>query len=288
MSKTFQMGQIYKNEVFYGANIRESLFDLTIPEGHNGELIVFSHGFMGFKDWGAWHLVESYFVQRKFAFCRFNFSHNGGTIVQPIDFPDENAFSQNTYSFEVHDLMSILSHLSLSIQHFNGIHLIGHSRGGGISLLAAAKMKDDVQLFQKVNSVGLWASISDIFSRFPSGEELEKWENEGLRFVFNSRTNQRLPQSFNLYKDYLENSDLLNIQKACQNLNMPVFIAHGNLDTSVLIAEGENLSAWLQKPLHIIEGADHVFGAKHPWVSDKLPTQLKELCDKQYAFLLAQ
>jgi uncharacterized protein len=289
MNKSILMAQIYKNEIYFGSNNRGSLFDLTIPDNHNGDLIVFAHGFMGFKDWGAWNLVDAYFVQKQFAFCRFNFTHNGGTIEQPNDFPDESAFSSNTYSCEVHDLICLITYLCHHFNSLHRIHIIGHSRGGGSALLAISKLKNDnIELFQKIRSIGLWASISDIFSRFPSGEELKKWESDGVRAVVNTRTKQRLPQSFNLYNDYIKNRKILCIEKACKQLDFPVFIAQGDHDTSVLISEGERLSGWLQQPLHIIEGGDHVFGAKHPWVSNELPTQLKELCDKQYAFLLAQ
>ena len=50
-----------KNASYSGANGRNSLIDLEIPEEFNGEIIIFIHGFMGFKDWGAWNLVQQFF-----------------------------------------------------------------------------------------------------------------------------------------------------------------------------------------------------------------------------------
>jgi uncharacterized protein len=87
------------NGSYVGSGNRESLFDLSIPMHFNGQLIIFVHGFMGFKDWGAWHLVQEYFTEKGFAFCKFNLSHNGGTVQNGIDFPDEESFARNTYSF---------------------------------------------------------------------------------------------------------------------------------------------------------------------------------------------
>ena len=58
-------------------------------------LVIFSHGYKGFKDWGCWNLVAEAFKNSGFAFVKFNFSHNGGTIKQPLDFPDLDAFDEN-------------------------------------------------------------------------------------------------------------------------------------------------------------------------------------------------
>jgi predicted dienelactone hydrolase len=71
-------------------------------------LVIFCHGYKGYKDWGAWNLVADEFVKKGFSFVKFNFSLNGGTIENPIDFPDLSAFSQNTHSQEVKDVGRLL------------------------------------------------------------------------------------------------------------------------------------------------------------------------------------
>ena len=58
---------------------------------------------MGFKDWGAWHLVQDFFTNKGYAFCKFNLSHNGGTVENGIDFPDagnDNEISKSEECFE--------------------------------------------------------------------------------------------------------------------------------------------------------------------------------------------
>ena len=85
-----------KNSIYYGSDGRASLFDLEIPSSWNNELIIFCHGFMGFKDWGAWNLVQTFFVNQGFGFAKLNLSHNGGTVTEGFDFPDEEAFAKNT------------------------------------------------------------------------------------------------------------------------------------------------------------------------------------------------
>ena len=94
--------------VYTGSNNRKSLIDLEIPENFNGELLVFVHGFMGFKDWGAWNLMQEYFTKKGFGFCKYNATHNGVTIENRIDFPDEQAFGESTYSKELNDLIHVV------------------------------------------------------------------------------------------------------------------------------------------------------------------------------------
>jgi hypothetical protein len=50
------------NATYLCAINRMALLDLEIPTNHNGNLILFMHGFMGFKDWGCWNLMQDYFV----------------------------------------------------------------------------------------------------------------------------------------------------------------------------------------------------------------------------------
>ncbi len=125
----------YKNQIYIGAANRESLIDLEKPNHWNQELVVFVHGFMGFKDWGAWNLVQHYFVNRGYAFCKFNLSHNGGTVKNGIDFPDQEAFGHNRYSYEIEDLNCAILWSTQKLNAIKKIHLIGHSRGGAVVLI---------------------------------------------------------------------------------------------------------------------------------------------------------
>ncbi len=121
-----------KNAVFKGANGKNSLYDLAIPNQWNGKLIIFIHGYMGYKDWGAWNLVSDYFSNQSFGFLKYNTSHNGGTIENPIDFDDLDAFAENNYSKEVHDFEGIIQVVQEEFEISPEIYIIGHSRGGGI------------------------------------------------------------------------------------------------------------------------------------------------------------
>ena len=258
---------------FIGAAQRQSLYDLRQHE-NSSELIVFIHGFMGFMDWGAWHLVANYFYAHNYDFCRFNLSHNGTSLEAPTDFVDLEAFGSNTYSKELFDVQALLHHIEREHRNYSRIHLIGHSRGGGMAILAAHHWKCQ----SKLGQVCTWAAICDIGRRFPTGDDLAQWKAIGLRHVTNGRTNQELPQYFHLYEDYIANRSQLDILGAAKNLGQSLHIFHGDLDESVPMSEAFELGNAAGVEVMTIKGADHVFGAKHPWEAKALPPLLQELC----------
>ncbi|MFA7421920.1 MAG: alpha/beta hydrolase, partial [Melioribacteraceae bacterium] len=60
----------------------------------------------------------------------------------------------------------------------------------------------------------------------------------------------------------------LNIEKAIVNLKRPLFIAHGDQDLAVPIAEAEMLYSWADKSLtefFKIYGCGHTFDIIHPF-----------------------
>lgn len=261
-----------KNQVYTGSNNRKSLYDLTVPEYFNGKMILFLHGYKGYKDWGCWNLLEAYFVRNDFGFCKFNFSHNGGTIKNGIDFPDLEAFGNNRYSYEVNDVKRIidliLEQIDTKIQE---LILIGHSRGGGIATLVSND--------KRINKLITLASISDIESRFPKEEKLEDWKKAGVYFVKNGRTQQEMPHKYSFYKDYFENEADLNIIEAAKDLTIPCLHIHGDDDTSVLPEESQRLANYTKGTYFEIKNTQHTFDSKHPWTNEHMPNKMKEMCE---------
>jgi hypothetical protein len=268
-----------ENAVYTGANEKKSLIDLEIPEKMECQhLVVFVHGYKGFKDWGAWNLVQQYFVERGIGFCKFNLSHNGGTIENPIDFPDLEAFADNRYTYEVEDIPCAIDWIEQNVDLSEmKVHLIGHSRGGGDVILAG---KDE-----RVNSIITWSSISDIEKRFPKGEELEEWKEKGVRTVKNGRTNQDMPHNYSMYEDWELNKPLLNIKEHAEALSKTCLHLHGDIDEAVSITDSESLSNWTEGKLIVISDGNHTYGSKHPWTDDNLPPKLYEICSLSRQFL---
>lgn len=265
-----------KNQIYIGSNRRESLVDLSVPDSFNGKLIVFVHGFMGYKDWGCWNLVANFYIALGYGFCKYNVSHNGGTIDNPIDFPDTDAFAHNSYSKELYDLQCVLNWLEKQFEKLPEIYLIGHSRAGGIALLSA---KDT-----RIKKIACWSAISDIAKRFPNGKELEVWKTQGTKYILNSRTGQKLPMLYEQYEDFQSHMDELDIEKACKASTTPTIVIHGDQDTSVDLEEGRQIASWLNTRLFEIEEANHTFGATQPWESDKLPEHLHKVCIITHGF----
>ena len=273
-----------KDSVIKGSNQRDILIDMTYGETENQPVVLFCHGYKGFKDWGAWHLMAEKFAEAGYCFIKFNFSHNGGTKEQPIDFPDLTAFGNDNFSKQLYDLDQVIKWIGdffstdNKVDHQN-ISLIGHSRGGGVVLIKAAE--DD-----RIKNVITWSSISDIGSRFPSGDELVKWKNEGVYYVENGRTKQQMPHFYQFYEDFKQNEDRLHIQSAIKKIGQPILLLHGESDPTVNIKEAHQLKHWQPDAnLEIIPNADHVFNTRHPWHKDKLTKEADELVQKSIDFL---
>ena len=247
-------------------------------------IAIFCHGYKGYKDWGAWNLMATHFAENEVFFVKFNFSHNGGTPQQPIDFPDLEAFAENNFTKELDDLDSVINHIvkdkniTTEIDTEN-ITLIGHSRGGGIVLIKASEDS-------RIKKVVTYAGISDIEARMPKGEELEYWKKTGIAYILNTRTNQKMPHKIQFYQDFIANKERLNIKSAVTKLNIPQLIVHGKKDTTVLLKEAENLHKWNPKSeLFIIDSMNHGLDNKQPWTENKMPKNLQKVSDKTIDFI---
>lgn len=262
------------NQKLKRTNKRTILFDCYFnPNQRALPLVIFCHGYKGFKDWGPWKLVAEALANENIFFVKFNFSHNGSSLSQPNEFSDLEAFSNNTYSKELEDLNDVINHFKNGACKNNldlkNICLIGHSRGGGIVLLNASQRKD-------ISKIITWASVSDYKKRFNEGSEtFNKWRTLGVKYIENKRTGQLLPHKFNFYEDFIKNEKYLDIQNAIKSLNQPVLLIHGDNDDAVNMEESQLLNKLnFSSQLKIIEDANHVFNAKHPWDNSNLPDAL--------------
>ena len=273
------MSLIMKNQLYTGAQGKEQLFDLLIPSGFSGKMVLFVHGFMGFKDWGCWNIIMDRFVSEGIGFCKFNITHNGTSIDQPLEFTNPDAFGENSYFKELLDINAMIEVVESNVPEMKELFLMGHSRGGGMVVLAGRN--------SSVTGIVSLAGISNIEGRFPEGEELDNWKEEGVRYVHNSRTGQDLPLYYVQFEEFLQHKNELNIEQACRDLKKPLLLIHGDQDVSVSIHEGNELAAYSEQQLHVIKEADHVFGSKHPWDKVDLPEQLEEVFQLVKSFIMS-
>ncbi|QLE00971.1 alpha/beta hydrolase fold domain-containing protein [Galbibacter sp. BG1] len=276
---------IKRNIVLEGKHHRPILADIYLEENStNLPLALFAHGYKGFKDWGYWDLVAKEFAKNGYCFVKFNFSHNGGTVDQPIDFPDLEAFALNNFTIELDDLDTVINWVSSDEFDFSesvdvkSITLIGHSRGGGI---AAIKAAEDSRITKLVT----WASVCDFKARFADEEARAFWKNQGVIYMENSRTKQQMPHFYQFYEDFMANEERLTIKRAVQALSIPFLIVHGTEDPTVDLKEAKALHSWnANSKILVIDGADHVFGGQHPWEKLTLPEHMREVVATSIAF----
>ncbi|TRX54282.1 alpha/beta fold hydrolase [Fulvivirga sp. M361] len=264
---------------------RPFIADIRYVKDHvKKPIIIFIHGFKGFKDWGHFNLIADHVAKQGFVFIKPNLSHNGTTPDHPMDFADLEAFSENNFSIELDDLAVLIDFLSgaqniVPAEEINmdQLFLIGHSRGGSIALL---KAYEDT----RVKKVAAWAPIHNLFQRWPE-ELVEKWRSNGTHYIFNSRTGQDMPLKYQLIEDLQKNKVRLDVSGAVQQINKPVLLIHGTEDETLPYQHTVELATI--QPLaesFIVEGANHVFGGKHPYENPELPEASLKVLNKTLSF----
>lgn len=259
---------------------KDFLADAVYSEtGQKLPLVIFVHGYKGYKDWGAWNLMAEKFAEAGLFFVKYNASHNGTTIEDPHHFADLEAFGNNNYSKELSDLGVVIDHF---VKYPNvddqKIILIGHSRGGGISII---KTFED----ERINGLITLASV-DTLERFPKAEALENWKREGVYYVLNGRTKQEMPHYYQFYEDFENNIHRFDVERATEMAKAHVLIIHGTQDESVSVKNAEHLHILNpNSELFLVEHADHTFGSKEPWTETELPEHLKKVTEKCIHFI---
>ncbi|HQU75210.1 MAG TPA: prolyl oligopeptidase family serine peptidase [Chitinophagales bacterium] len=266
-----------------GLHGRPITFDIRVPDGEGSfPLVIFAHGFKGFKDWGHFNLMADWFAGQNFVFCKFNFSHNGIPALGGQELTDLDAFAANNFSIELDDLQILTDHLISRQQLYQidtaNISLIGHSRVGGLVMLRAT---EDARISKVVS----WAGVTDL-GRYWMGDLLDNWLRDGVQYVRNSRTGQMLPMDIQFYHDYIRHKERLDLPARMHQLHQPLLHIHGTADEAVPVSWAQELK--LRHPrthLHIMDGADHVFGSRHPWTEKTFARGVQEVLETTLAFL---
>lgn len=225
--------------------------------------VVYLHGFKGFKDWGFVPFLGETMVANGFRLLAMNFSHNG-IGPNPLEFTEEKKFRDNTFSLELEEAVEVVkAYVGGKLWKIEGtpkMGLLGHSRGGGIALLAGSQLPE-------LSGVATWAAVST-FRRYPE-PVIEKWRKEGQLEVRNARTGQILHMGWQIHEDLLEHIDgKLSIEQSARNIGKPLLVVHGAQDPVVLPVDADNIASWagewVEGPYFVL-GAAHTFGAKHPF-----------------------
>ncbi len=250
-------------------SILHGLVDLPEEPGER-PAIVLCHGFKGFMEWGFFPPLAELLAGRGFVVVRFNVAGTGMVPGEDI-VSDPEAFKANTHGREMADLFAILEATGKSIApgrvDRGRLGLLGHSRGGGNAILAAGREP----WRGRVRALVTWSSVAT-FDRY-SPEQKAAWRDAGGTGelpVVNARTGQKLALGVDLLNE-IEAREDLDVLAAARNVRAPWLIVHGEDDESVSIADADRLSgAFRASPgsheLVRIPGANHTFGARHPFV----------------------
>jgi len=263
-----------------GAKGRAMLVDLTYDDKYkDAPMIIFAHGFKGFKDWGTHNLVSEYFAQHGFRYLKFNFSHNGTTTDSPTDFTDLIAFSENTFTIELEDLNTVIDFAmnGPATPRAKYVYLIGHSMGGGISIIKTAEDK-------RIKKLVTMASISGFRNLWPKKAE-EQWQLQGIMYFPNARTGQQMPVKSTLLDDLDRYPVRLDILAHATEITQPWLIVHGDDDQTVPLSHAEELkNAQPNADFLVIKKGSHTIGGTHPFAGKELPTTLLQFCEEAVTF----
>ena len=260
-------------------------FELAITKYSSGVFgkqpcLVYVHGFKGFKDWGFVPHVGSYFARKGIDVITFNFSHNG-VAGHGEEFTELEKFAENTFSREVRETKEIIN-LCRNTQYFGTflskpLGLLGHSRGGGIALIAGSDSED-------ISGICTWNAVST-FDRYEK-ETKEKWKRQGYLEVVNSRTKQVFRLNVGLLEDLEKNGrKALHILEKVKVYKRPLLILHSQHDETVPMYESEQINIFGDSgltDLRLIPETGHTFGTSHPFTGST--TALDLALDNTFSF----
>jgi pimeloyl-ACP methyl ester carboxylesterase len=255
----------------------EILVDVRAGNRHvAGPAVVLCHGFKGFKDWGFFPPFADRLARAGYVVVSWNASGSG--VDDDGEFTLPERFARNTFSAELSDLETVREALdsgALEVVRPTSLGLVGHSRGGGLAILAASRS-------DRVASLVTWAAINSP-SRW-SAEMQRRWREAGFLEITNQRTGQVLKLLPDVLDDLERNREALDIGAAADRIRCPWLVIHGAVDETVKLREAEELASRASRPAsRVVPNTGHTFGAVHPFQG--MTPALTEVFDATVTFL---
>ncbi|MDX1638923.1 MAG: alpha/beta fold hydrolase [Balneolaceae bacterium] len=255
-------------------------YDLYVPSGHSDArfpVIMFLHGFKGFKDWGPFPDVWDALARAGFGVVAINLSLNG-VGENMTEFDQLDLFARETFSQDLDDVGSVINALKTGeistdkakLQTEN-LGILGHSRGGQTAVAAAAE-------YDEIACLVTWSAVADYNARW-SKKMKHDWQTRGYTEIMNSRTGQVMRLDKVVYEDARDNADRVIALNRVKNLHLPALFIHSRDDESVSHKESEKLYRACpseDKELKLLDDTGHTFGGAHPFEDEEFPEPLAE------------
>ncbi|MEZ6194860.1 MAG: prolyl oligopeptidase family serine peptidase [Planctomycetota bacterium] len=247
-----------------GAAGRPVAYDVHPAERRGSSpAVLILHGFKGFKDWGFFPWLAERLAEQGLTAVRINASHAGvGLGSDATEFTRLDLFRRNRPSYELRDLRAVRAALARgelaggARVPLERIGFLGHSRGGPIAMLAAAD--------SSTAPVVTWASVPTLVW----GEAAAAaFEADGVLRVPNARTGQIMELDRTAYDDVVPLPAELDLAPCLPRIGERLLLVHGEDDPTVPVAAAMKLRDAASGRAHVLRvpGADHVFGARHPF-----------------------
>ncbi|AEI43040.1 alpha/beta hydrolase family protein [Paenibacillus mucilaginosus] len=209
----------------------------ALEDGVRKPVLILSHGFRGFKEWGFWPHVANGFAERGFYTVRFDFSR----IAVKNSGAGERLLEESlTVSRELGDLESLLYAVLGGALPLAGeadsarIALLGHSRAGSSNLIFAGE-------HDNVSGVVVW--------------------NGGA-----TPSAQVSGQPSPIAEDIEQHAERFHIPTRLGSLKIPVLAVQGASDAERVLESFRLLQEAAPEQTYVsIPGADHFFGIVHPY-----------------------
>lgn len=270
-------GKVNSNE---GLPIRYDLYSPISRNGLSFPVIIFLHGFKGFKDWGPFPDVCEELARAGFGVVAMNFSLNG-IGDERTEFTELDLFERETLSQDLDDIGTVIDALQrgeISDSHSNlntdTIGLVGHSRGGHTAIAAAVE-------YDPIQCLVTWSAVADYRDRWT--DQMKKdWEEKGYTEIENSRTGQMMKVGKAVYEDSIDNAERVIAMERINELRIPTLFIHGREDETVEYTNSEKLHIACKtrdKELRLVANGTHTYGGSHPFEDEDFTKPLSEVID---------
>ena len=242
---------------------REIHFDLYIPStaAARTPVVAFCPGLKGSKDKGPWpYLGKRIAAETGFVFASFNFSLSGmGRDTHTVIYPER--FERGSFGSDLDDLNLFLKKILGEGYGFpSGIEpgpvgLLGHSKGGIISILSASENNGAIRA---VATVGAPAFTN----RFPTEMRIA-WRQAGYWPVIEGDTGRELRMNVSFLDDFERNVERYDMKSALARMQAAHLLIHGTEDEVIPFDETKQIvsqSDGHDLTLLAMEGSDHNLG----------------------------